>query len=77
LLLHLQIGQKGGEQIEEAEGREPWEDHLLPLSELPVAARVNTVASLPVVARAEAKNSIFEPFYGDFVTRFQNSYMAG
>jgi hypothetical protein len=69
LLLHLQIGQKGGEQIEETEGKwEPWEDHLLPLSEL--------VASLPVAARAEAKNSIFEPFYGDFVTRFQNSYMA-
>jgi hypothetical protein len=76
LALHLQIGQKGGEQIEEAEGKwEPWEDHLLPLSEL--AARVNTVASLPVAARAEAKISIFEPFYGDFVTRFQNSYMAG
>jgi hypothetical protein len=76
LLLHLQIGQKGGEQIKEAEGkREPWEDHLLPLSEL--AARVDTVASLPVAACAEVKNSIFEPFYGDFVTRFQNSYMAG
>jgi hypothetical protein len=62
-LLHIQIGQKGGEQIEEAEGKwEPWEDHLIPLS---------------VVARTEAKNSIFEPFYGDFVTHFQNSYMAG
>jgi hypothetical protein len=54
---------------------EPWEDHLLPLSEL--AARVNTVASLPVAARAEEKNSIFEPFYGDFVTCFQNSYRLG
>jgi hypothetical protein len=30
-----------------------------------------------LLRRAEAKNSIFEPFYGDFVTRFQNSYMAG
>jgi hypothetical protein len=54
LLLHLQIGQKGSEQIEEAEGKwEPWEDHLLPLSEL--AARVNTVASLPVAARGGEK----------------------
>jgi hypothetical protein len=76
LLLHLQIGQKGGEQIKEAEGKwEPWEDYLLLLSEL--AARVNAVASLPVAARAEAKNSIFELFYGDFMTRFQNLYMAG
>jgi hypothetical protein len=76
LLLHLQIDQKGGEQIEEAEGKwELWEDHLLLLSEL--AAHVNTVALLPVAARTEAKNSIFEPFYGDFVTRFQNLYMAG
>ncbi|KAJ7837338.1 hypothetical protein B0H14DRAFT_2589202 [Mycena olivaceomarginata] len=53
-----------GEQIKEAEGK--WGDHLLPLSEL--AARVNAVASLLVAARAEAKNSIFELFYGDFVT---------
>jgi hypothetical protein len=29
-----------------------------------------------LLQRAEAKNSIFEPFYGDFVTRFQNWYMA-